>query len=64
MNNYRNPINRLNEFDSPAGNTLKELRDAELDTYSGGCSSNGSICSLTVECTQITNIGGVAICCG
>ncbi len=67
MENYRNPIERPEHFSNAAGNALQELHDAELDNFSGGfCSSNGDNCTVTVECTQITELfgGSVTICCG
>ena len=58
MKTLRNPINRSKAFNSPAGNVMVELKEAELNTTYAGAgeprSSAGNICTSTAECNTST----------
>lgn len=53
--NYRNPMTRPENFMNPAGNVMKEIKEADLNNFSAGAGeprvSDGSqFCTSTKEC--------------
>ena len=53
--NYRNPMTRPENFMNPAGNVMKENKEADLNNFSAGAGdprvSDGSqFCTSTKEC--------------
>ncbi len=63
--NFRNPIERPENFNNPAGNIMKELGEADLNNFAAGAGvakvSNGSVfCTVTDEC----NMGTLQFFCG
>lgn len=57
MKDLRNPIERRN-FTHPAGNTMTELKEAELNNFAAGAgeprNSGGMFCTSTGECNMGT----------
>lgn len=64
MSKLRNPIERTENFKNPAGNIMKELKEAELNSVTAGAgeprASSGVVCTSTKECNTATI---VFICC-
>lgn len=61
----RNPMERPENFNNPAGNIMKELSEADLNNFAAGAGeprvSNGTtVCTLTDEC----NMGTIQFFCG
>lgn len=60
MKDLRNPLNRAESFGHPSGNVMKELTEADLNSFAAGAgearSSNGIACTLTAECNIGTHI--------
>ena len=55
--NYRNPMTRPENFMNPAGNVMKEIKEADLNNFSAGAGeprvSDGSqFCTSTVNTDQ------------
>ena len=55
MKKYRNPLARPENFLNPTGNVMKELKEADLNSFSAGAGeprvSDGSpFCTSTKEC--------------
>lgn len=60
MKDLRNPLNRVEGFDHPSGNVMKELTEADLNNFAAGAgvaaTSSGIVCTLTAECNIGTHI--------
>lgn len=53
--NYRNPMTRPENFMNPAGNVMKEIKEADLNNFSAGAveprvSDGSQFCTSTKEC--------------
>lgn len=53
--NYRNPMTRPENFMNPAGNVMKEIKEADLNNFSAGA-GEPRVSDGSQFCTNVINL--------